>query len=107
MPGSVDDEPGGDADGSEDTEKGEGEHDPKPGTFPGAVPAARGVVRRGYFAKRVRHAEPQSPFLAGCSVEDFSGFSEPALESEAPLVLDSPLVAAAFFGSSFGPFLLL
>ena len=108
MPGGVDDEPGGDADGSEDAEKGEGEHEPaEPGTVPEAVPAARGVARRGYFAKRVRHAEPQSPFLAGCSVEVFSGFSEPALESEAPLVLDSPLVAAAFFGSSFGPFLLL
>jgi hypothetical protein len=41
--------------------------------------------------------------LAG-AVEVFSEVV--LLESEAPFVLDSPLVAAAFFGSSFGPFLL-
>ncbi len=96
MPGGVDDEPGGDAHGGEYAEKGEGEHDPEPGT--------RGVARRGYFVTRVRHAGPQSPLLAG-SVEVFSGVV--LLESEEPFALDSPLVAAAFFGSSFGPFLLL
>ena len=98
VPCSVDDQPGGDANGGEYAEKGQGEHEPEPGTVPGA----QGVApRRGCFVVRVIHAGLQSPFLAG-SAEVFS--EAVLLESEAPFVLDSPLVAAAFFGSSFGPF---
>ncbi len=101
MPGSEDDETCGDADGGEYAEKGQSEHEFEPGTVSGA----RGVApRRGCFVVRVIHAGLQSPFLAG-SAEVFS--EAVLLESEAPFVLDSPLVAAAFFGSSFGPFLSL
>ncbi len=95
VPGGVDDEPGRDGDGGEYAEKGESEHDPEPGM----VPDTRGVSRRGYFVARVRHPGAQSPFLAG-SVEVFSGVV--LLESEEPFVLDSPLVAAAFFLVALG-----